>query len=265
MNSLSNPFALCLAMVAAFCVSTAQADHDWNNYHWARTTQGFDLKVIDSVTSDWQSEFDSNLNLWSQSAALNLVVDSTDDSSKSRKRCNSKAGQMRVCNAAYGQNGWLGLASINIDTAGHITQGTAKVNDSYDWYWTGEDKNHVMCQEVGHVFGLGHTTEDGSSQQTCMDYSRDPGSQWPNTHDYNELAAIYAHTDGYDSYATTTDGGGSSGCKGRFCQNRAEIPPMGVRVHQGKNHEIWVSPGQNSSLWIHHIRLVPDGEDSHQH
>ena len=33
-----------------------------------------------------------------------------------------------------------------------------------------------MCQEIGHVFGLGHTSGDDSSQSTCMDYSRDSSS-----------------------------------------------------------------------------------------
>ena len=43
-------------------------------------------------------------------------------------------GKMKVCNANYGYNGyngWAGLASINVNSNGHITQGTAKMNDSY--------------------------------------------------------------------------------------------------------------------------------------
>ncbi len=40
-------------------------------------------------------------------------------------------GQLRVCSAAYRRNGWLGLASINLDSNGHITKGSAKMNDSY--------------------------------------------------------------------------------------------------------------------------------------
>ena len=56
------------------------------------------------------------------------------------------------------------------------------MNDFYQSYWAipGE-KNHVICQEIGHVLGLGHTSEDGTSQGTYMDYSTDINSQWPKT------------------------------------------------------------------------------------
>jgi hypothetical protein len=102
-------------------------------------------------------------------------ITSSNNSTKIRKRCNATSGKIRVCNAAYGNNGWLGLASINVDSSGHITKGTAKMNDSYASYWeVPNEKSHVMCQEVGHLFGLGHTSEDGLSQMTCKDYSPIP-------------------------------------------------------------------------------------------
>jgi hypothetical protein len=162
----------------------AYADHSWNNYHWARTANPIPLKIVDSVTGDWQVEFETSIDKWNLNGNLDMEFDSADDRSRTRKRCRSVTGQIRVCNAAYGFNGWLGIASINIDSNGHITKGTAKVNDSYASYWDIEgEKNHVMCQEIGHLFGLGHTTEDGTSQGTCMDYSMDLSSQWPNPHD----------------------------------------------------------------------------------
>lgn len=245
----------------------ARADHTWSTFQWARTTNPLPLLVIDSVTGDWQSEFETSITEWNVSAVLDNGVDSADDSNRTRKKCKSVAGQMRVCNAAYGRNGWLGMASINLDSDRHITRGTAKVNDSYYWYWDipGE-KNHVMCQEVGHLFGLGHTSEDGSSQGTCMDYSSDISSQWPNAHDYQQLALIYAHLDDYNSYddglepEPEPDEPKPCNPKSPKCNPSAgpEIPPMGVRVHKGRHHEIWVARGRAGSLWIHHIRLVPE-------
>lgn len=247
----------------ALFATSVLADHSWSNYHWARTTASFTLKTVDSMTPDWDSHLAESLARWSLSAALDAQIASVDDSAKTRKRCPMVNGQMRVCNAAYGFNGWLGLATIGINSSGHIDRGTAKMNDSYSSYWTYEEKNHVVCQEIGHVFGLGHTSEDGSSQQTCMDYSSDPASQWPNQHDYDQLLASYAHPDSYNSYDDGTGGGDSAGCTappGKGCnKNGVDVPPIGVRVVRNKHHEIWVAPRGDGGLWIHHIRLVPEG------
>ena len=60
-----------------------------------------------------------------------------------------------------------------------------------------------MCQEIGHTFGLDHQDESGADFHTCMDYATNPDADnmHPNTHDYEELAIIYAHLD-----STTTIG-----------------------------------------------------------
>ena len=250
------------------------ASHSWSSYHWARMSNPLPLKVVDSVTSDWQFAFDQTLVEWNKSSKLNVTVASLDDGSRTRKRCQSVSGQMRVCNAAYGQNGWLGLASINIDSSGHITQGTAKVNDSYDWYFAatpGED-NHVMCQEVGHVWGLGHTSEDGSSQGTCMDYSTSLQSQWPNQHDYAQLDTIYSHTDSYNSYDTGgSSGGGCNAPPGKGCNKAGApdnapdgVPPQALRIHYRAGHDghlghaDYIMPDGDGGWWMFHLTLIPE-------
>ena len=57
-----------------------------------------------------------------------------------------------------------------------------KLNDTYfamAQYNNPNERAHVMCQEIGHTLGLAHTSEDGSSQSTCMDYSQSPSSRLP--------------------------------------------------------------------------------------
>lgn len=125
------------------------------------------------------------------------------------------AGTVQVCNRTYGNNGWLGLASINITGGTHITQGSAKMNDTYfntATYNNPNEKLHVMCQEIGHTFGLGHTSEDGSSQNTCMDYFSNTGanagstlSTHPNSHDYAQLESIYAHLDSFTTIGASAN------------------------------------------------------------
>ena len=175
---------------------TTEADHAWANYHWARTTSSFTLKVIDSHTSDWDDNFNRALSDWSRSSVLDLVREAGDSTQKTRKRCAAETGKVRSCNAAYGFNGWLGLATISI-SGNHITRGTSKMNDSYFASPSYDEvaRSHVVCQEIGHTFGLGHQDESGADFNTCMDYSNDLDNPSPNAHDYAQLEAIYSHVD----------------------------------------------------------------------
>lgn len=180
---------------------TASANHSWGGYHWARSTSPFTLQLGNDLSADWQAHLSKTSSDWSVSTVLDTTVVS---GRANPKTCKPTLGRVEVCNAKYGQNGWLGLAQIWADGSLHITQGTAKMNDSYfslSRYNTLAEKNHVMCQEVGHTFGLGHQSETGDALGTCMDYSMDAGSQQPNTHDYQQLESIYAQLD-----STTTVG-----------------------------------------------------------
>ncbi len=194
---------LVLALVAAFPAG-ASASHSWGSYHWARTANPFTLKVVDSATAAWDSYLNTSIADWSQSTVLDLSKQS--GTVAKGKTCKAISGQVNVCNGKYGNNGWLGVASIWAQGA-HITQGTVKLNDTYfntASYNTPAWRNLVMCQEIGHTFGLDHQDENFSNANlgTCMDYTSNPSSnQHPNQHDYDQLEAIYAHLD-----STTTVG-----------------------------------------------------------
>ena len=198
-----------LALMAAFVfgAAPASANHSWNGYHWARTANPFTLKVVDSNTPDWDDNLGGAITDWSKSPVLDLTSEAGDSSSRARKRCVMISGKIHSCNAAYGSNGWLGLASINI-SGGHITQGSAKMNDSYfsSPSYNETARQHVMCQEIGHDFGLTHQDESGADLNTCMDYANALDNPSPNQHDYDQLQTIYQHLD-----STTTIGAAVAG------------------------------------------------------
>lgn len=190
------------------------ASHSWGGYHWARTTDGFRLRTIDSLTPDWKAYASGAAADWSSSQRLDMALEAGDTSSKTRRRCSAPDGMLRVCNLAYGQNGWLGIAGISADSQGHIVRGYTKLNDTYfsmSFYDTDDWRQSVTCQELGHNIGLDHQDEDfdNNTLKTCMDY-QDPPWPTPNAHDYEQLDTIYGHLDSYDSYAGG-DGGGDGG------------------------------------------------------
>jgi hypothetical protein len=202
MSKVSRIFVAVAAVFAA-AVAHISASHSWGGYHWARTTPQFTLKLGDNLTSgDWKSHLAQTSSDWNSgnSPVLTAIV-----GGQSNKHCSMVAGTTQVCDGNYGRNGWLGLASINIIDGTHITQGSAKMNDTYfntSTYNNPNEREHVMCQEVAHTFGLDHQSTDGTSLNTCMDYFSNTGanagstlSTTPNQHDFDELGIIYQHLD----------------------------------------------------------------------
>jgi hypothetical protein len=204
--------SLTLAAFPAF----AHASHSWNGYHWARVSNPFTLQLGDNVSSAWDGYLNTTSNDWSQSGVLDIRIVAGGTLSNV-KRCRATRGRVEVCATTYGNTGWLGVAQIWV-SGSHITQGTVKMNDTYfktAKYNTVAWRNLVMCQEVGHTFGLDHQDETFNNLNlgTCMDYTNypeggvhgsidyGPSNQHPDTHDYDELTIIYGHSDG-----TTTAG-----------------------------------------------------------
>ncbi len=214
-NIRLNIFPIFLIVVLTIIFSsTAQATHSWGSYHWARTAHPFTLKLGDNLTSkEWKSYLSQASQDWNsdplgQSPLMTSIVTGSGG-----KRCSSVSGTTQVCNGTYGNNGWLGLATIYL-SGDHITRGTAKMNDTYfnlDKYNNPNEKLHVMCQEVAHTFGLGHQDESGASLNTCMDYFSNTGanalntdSTKPNAHDFEELNIIYgSHFDSTTTLASS--------------------------------------------------------------
>jgi hypothetical protein len=203
--------------------ATVQADNAWGNYHWERSANPFSLELGDNVSSTWDSHLTIASGDWSVSVVLNTTVEPSNTSPKS---CRPKGGQIEVCSDSYGNNGWLGLAQIWV-SGGHITKGAVKVNDTHfdtDDYNTDPWRQFVMCQEVGHIFGLAHQDEDfyNPNLGSCMDYTNDPGTnQHPGAHDYQTLETIYQDLD----VADEGGGGGKGPPAGKGKPNVPNMPP----------------------------------------
>ena len=211
MRAMSTRVLFSFGFVAIVFATALSATHSWGGYHWARTTPQFTLKLGDNMTTGWKPLLAQTSSDWNSgnSAVLTAIV-----AGQSNKRCAMVAGTTQVCNGTYGNNGWLGLASINISGGTHITQGSAKMNDTYfntSKYNNPNERLHVVCQEVAHTFGLDHQSTDGSSLNTCMDYFSNTGvnagstlSTTPNAHDFAELNSIYQHLDSTTTVAGQT-------------------------------------------------------------
>jgi hypothetical protein len=191
------------ATAVALVAAPGFGAHRWSTYHWARTTTQISPPVGDNMTSQWDSYLQTAVADWNRSTVIEspLVAGQT-----SPRRCNPVAGTIQACNEKYGQNGWLGLASIWLSN-GHISQATTKLNDTYyamAQYNTPAWRATVTCQEIGHDYGLGHQDENFNDDRTtsCMEYTNNPaGNEHPDQHDYDELLTIYNHV---DSAATAT-------------------------------------------------------------
>lgn len=198
------PLAVLMSsLVFAAFPTLASASHSWGSYHWARTGNPFSLMLGDNVSSAWDAYLATASTDWTFSSVLNTTIAAGGTTSDPRK-CRPTSGRVEVCSASYG-GAWLGLAQIWV-SGSHIYQATTKVNDFYfnkPKYNTPAWRRFVMCQEVGHVFGLDHQNESfyDANLGSCMDYTSNPlgppSNEHPNAHDYQQLELIYnGHSDG---------------------------------------------------------------------
>jgi hypothetical protein len=193
---------LTAALMVAALQSSTSANHPWNGYHWPRSSNPFTLPLGDNLSTTWDGNLAAARDDWDASSVLDLYLDAGQAKGKN---CRPSTGRIEVCNSSYGNNGWVGIAQIWVTRDDHITQGSSRMNDYYfsqppysenPTQW----RQYVLCQEIGHTFGLGHQDETFNNPDitpgTCMDYTADPsGNTQPNQHDYDQLEDIYAHVD----------------------------------------------------------------------
>lgn len=246
MKRLARLIAVAAVTTAMLIPAVADASHSWGNYHWERASNPVSLEVGNNVSPIWVSHLNAAVADWNQSKVLDLTV----APGAAKGRCKATTGRIEVCSDSYGPNGWLGLATIYA-SGDHITAATTKVNDTYfalAQYDTAEWRQMVMCQEIGHDFGLAHQDEnfDNPNLGSCMDYTSDPSSnQHPNQHDYDLLESIYGHLDAVNAGGGDGGGGGGGGgCKGRnpncFGADGDSAATWGQLVSSEGRHDVYV-------------------------
>ena len=240
--------AVTSVLVAALSATSAQANHSWGGYHWARTSNPFTIKLGDNVTAQWDASLSTASGDWSKST----VLDTTVVAGTAKGRCRPTTGRVEVCNSTYGNNGWLGIASINITGGTHITAGTVKLNDTYfntAQYNTSAWRNLVTCQEIGHTFGLDHQDENFNNANlgTCMDYTNDPSTnQHPNQHDYDELVTIYSHLDSTSTVGQSLPSGNGA----RSAGNSSASWGHRIEGSRSSGHSTYVRDDGNGNFLI---------------
>ncbi len=253
-------FILTASMAVLFIAITAEASHSWGGYHWARTSNTFGIKLGNNLTGTWGGYLTTASSDWSQSS----VVDTAIVSGTAGRNCKAINGTVQVCNRTYGNNGWLGIAQIWI-SGSHITAGTVKMNDTYfntASYNTPGWKQFVVCQEVGHAFGLDHQDENFNNTNlgTCMDYTNNPDRNdgagnniHPNTHDYDQLATLYAHLDSFATVSASDTKPGASGAAQSGNFDNASEWGRAIRTSSDGNPSLYVRDIGNGNKVITHV------------
>lgn len=242
MKFLLKSGAIAGVSVVALLATSADARHQWRKYAWA--WDGTPLAVViydNTASSDWQGRAAAASAAWNESPSINGTVKGGNN-----PECDFITGQIHVCSDDYGSVGWLGLASISLN-GNEIKAGWTKVNDFYfnqPRYDSDIWRQLVMCQEIGHDYGLGHQNENFNSNTTdsCMEYTSTPTEidMTPDAHDYEQLEAMYPTSGG------TGDGGGNGGGKGG---NKPRGKPASLP-----------SVGNTPESWGRPIDFLPNGK-----
>ena len=237
MKNIRIPMALVVVAVLVLALPlVASADNSWSKYHWNIATADAPLVFGDNLTSsDWKTSLVEALGPEDGFSGWNDSVIKNTSAAGKNTDCVPVLGSVEVCNAEYGDTGWLGIAQIWVYRGrdGHIAQALVKVNDTFfnsPQHNTQAWRDFVVCQEVGHTLGLAHQDEDFDNENigTCMDYTSDPNAPpsnlHPDQHDLDVLIGKYAHLNGTDD-----DDGGKKGNNGGGKGKKGEPPGQDVR------------------------------------
>ncbi|KAL3779309.1 hypothetical protein ACHAW5_006475 [Stephanodiscus triporus] len=145
----------------------------WDNDFIDSDNGGLHLTLQNALDDTWQTEFGTAVADWQESEALQLTTERVAVD----YNCGRVDGVMVVCNANFGETGWVGINENSI-VNNVIVSSVAKMNE---YYLRNADFDHrrlTMCHEIGHGFGLPHTDENphNANLGNCLDYTDNPST-----------------------------------------------------------------------------------------
>lgn len=161
----------------------ALESHDWNGYHLPHHALS---PVVVNHTS-----YEPDLKSWNN---LGSPIELRD---------HGRGFELAIEEGGNRASGWLGLATVTVGAEGHIQSATVTMNTTLLSPYPPRVAQHVLCQEIGHLLGLGHTKALDSCMEDCQGRADWLGcisslqGTTPNPHDGEQLTATYQHaTDG---------------------------------------------------------------------
>ncbi len=184
--------AIIAALGLLTVVTVASADHAWSVYHWP--SDNLSPTVVDRTTSP----------LYDVPAGV-LEWANLGTSVQPQMTTSNNKGDIKIKESVIRSTSYLGLAGVYLDGDGHITRAEVVLNtrllvELYDPNAREAVADHVLCQEIGHILGLDHNRDGddtgGWPDNTCMNDQGHLGEYTsPNSHDTEQLNAIYGHSD----------------------------------------------------------------------
>ncbi len=229
--------ALALPALVVLGVATpASANHMLDGrYHWDKPSSGGDVQIhVQTYYLQWSSPFMDALDEWGSRTVFSFSVKNVTSN------CDipTNYGNMRVCDANYGNTGWGALADVAVDqSTNHIQFGRVRFNTYYQWTYS--SARWAFCQETGHVLGLDHRGTTGTSSDSptsCMSYNPSE-PEYPDQHDVDQLACQTTMPSQPEPQANCTEAGSGNSSTSPSCfliicfggsASASEAPPIHV-------------------------------------
>jgi predicted Zn-dependent protease len=163
--------------------------YNWNPDFVYPSDGGLRLTLQNALDDTWQGEFEAAVSDWQESDALVLTAERVEVD----YNCNRIDGVMVVCNANFGETGWVGI-NENAIMDNIIVSSVAKMNEYYLRNADFDHRRYTMCHEIGHGFGLPHTDENqyNANIGNCLDYTDSPSTNmYPGDVNMAKLREMY--------------------------------------------------------------------------